>query len=346
MAHENEIGKGKANEKSASSFSRHRSLWASIVSEEGGAEWKDEILELVEQRMGEADRTRKTPRGSPTRALAYLAALCRNTTRGVVALKTGLFQSAVQGDRRAAEDLLFLYWGDLERVLERARVKEFDSIVLERVVEGFINTVTSRRTRFRATSPDVLPKLLKVICRREAWNVRREHGLVGDLPVREVPLEEAVGSNPATESQGDAEVFAEMVIAVVAEEERREELPADLGVGLTGELEELLAELLAGITREEVVLLQKALVEALESMPANHRTALLARASYPGWTMEQLAEAAQLDVKPALFRTWLKRGRDYSKTKLRELVERFGESDLVDAETRRRLRRLKALLKT
>jgi hypothetical protein len=265
---------------------------------------------------------------------------CRNTARVVIARETGLFARAVGGDVRAAQDLLMVFWTEIERAVHRARAEEYDSIVFARVVEGFASAVTSRRTPFRAKNPDALPRLVRVICERVITKVLAEHGLRGKEAVHIFPFDDRrLEDSGEAATEEDRRLLESLIcIAVAAQPTEPDEGGSESGSAMAAA--GCLMEFLATGART----LQDALLSALDAMPENHRRAVLARAYHPAWSVEELVEALGGGVKPTVFRTWLKRGRDYLAVRVREFLCSVTVEEMSDHEEARRLCRLRQAL--
>ncbi|MGV8041449.1 MAG: hypothetical protein AB2L07_15785 [Thermoanaerobaculaceae bacterium] len=309
-----------------------------VIREEGGARWEDQILRELQGRVSEIDARGGVRTESGAGRLAYLVTTCRNTTRATVARKSGLFQRAVEGDRLAAEGLLMLFWRDIEKAVARGRAAEFDAEVVARVAKGFVKAVTSERTEFRAKSPDVLPKLVRVICRRAIATVLQEHGLCGEHPVRYVPLEERQtdaedgGGTPAARGDTDTNVSPPKIKGDGGEGPDQGSCPAAMADGVLGFLD--------GYVPIGETVLQRELCALLARMPENHRNAVLLRAYLPDWSIGDLCRGFLGGMKPALYRTWLKRGRDHLRAKVEERLRTIIPEDVADPVEARELRRL------
>lgn len=314
------------------------SMCRAVIREEGGAQWEAVILQELRARLSRADGTGVVRASSGGGRLAYLVTVCRNVTRTTLACETGLFQRAVGGDRRAAEQLLMLFWRDIEKTIARCRASELDAEVVGRVARGFVKAVTGERTKLRVKSPEMLPKLVRVVCTRVIATVLKNHGLSGEHAVKFVPLEERqAGAVDCGCAEGPGEG------PVVTDLQGRSK-----GDGLDGTPDQESAAavadrvlgLLDGYVPAGGLVLRRELCAILERMPENHREAVLLRAYLPDWSIAELCQEFLGDMKPALFRTWLKRGRDHLRARIEERLRTIIPEEVADPVEARELRRL------
>jgi len=344
MAGSTGSGSGSVERSLVSIFRQNGAAWAAIIEEQGGKRWEAETLAELERRLAHADSTQRVRCESRASRVAYVTTACRNTARVVIARETGLFARAVGGDVKAAQDLLMVFWTEIERAVHRARAEEYDSIVFARVVEGFASAVTSRRTPFRAKDPDALPRLVRVICERVITKVLAEHGLRGKEAVHVFPFDDRrLEDSGEAATEEDRRLLESLICIAVAapatetDEGGSESFSAMAAAGC-------LMEFLAKVTPTGARTLQDTLLSALDAMPENHRRAVLARAYHSAWSVEELVEALGGGVKPTVFRTWLKRGRDYLAVRVREFLCSVTVEEMSDREEARRLRRLQQAL--
>lgn len=323
-------------------FQRKLATWDAIIREEGGTEWRALILQEVEQKVSRADEMRQVRCLSVVSRVSYVTSTCRNTTRVVIGRETGNFERAINGDGRAAETLLMLFWPQTETAIVRARMEEYDSEILTYLARGFVDAITGKRKRFRARSPEVLPRLVRVICHRGIKTVRRRHGWTKDdgASLLFVPYDDLHLEDPA-KAGSEQEKF-------LLEELLRCALAAELQTMGGGEKREFGSEgvfdFLYGITPCGSSVLQKFLIGALKELPENHRKAVLLRAYHPSWSNTELVEALDPNVNVSTFRSWLGRGRDSLGKKVREFLGSLATEELTDCEEVTQLCRLRRVL--
>lgn len=238
-----------------------------------------------------------------------------------------------------------LFWREIERVIQQYRARSFDSIILGRVANGFVDALTGARKKLRATSAEVLVHLVRTIAVRATVGVLQEHGAIGGGKgkITEISVNWDCFDTPSSAGAGEErEILQRLLDDLLSRQVGFPETSSGSGAPAcpleSGSAE--LSDLLLDLPDDGGCGFRAALKRAVQRLPEDQLRALALVAYHPGWSHKELVEEFGRPINASTFRCYLQRARNFMRKEVGEILSAVEAENAEEARLIRRLCRV------